>query len=95
MQFLIQEAASAGSGLSQDARLLLDRWRAAAPGLGPVPSSDLFAPDDLWCSNDTLLVVRSDSGSFRYLHYGVRISAVTGFDMTGALTADFRSRTGQ
>ena len=72
---------------------LWHRFRTAA---GALPRYADLGPDRLdWCADDLMVVEPEGDDDFVYRHYGRRIREISGFDMLGKRTSDFRSDVGR
>lgn len=81
--------------VNPEASYALAQWtiRAAAGG---VPDEHEFARPHLdWLKQDMMLLRREPDGDFTYRHYGARIIAGAGFDMTGRRVSEFQGVLGQ
>ncbi|MEQ8815855.1 MAG: diguanylate cyclase [Thalassobaculum sp.] len=72
---------------------LYREWQDLAVG-DDLPAFAAFDPEARPTLAGHLMVMEPGDGAFRYAHYGFRIAAAAGFDMTGRLTSDFRSEVG-
>lgn len=62
---------------------------------GSLPSPSDFNPAKLdWCNKNLMLLRRIGGDDFEYLYYGLAISAISKFDMTGKCVSDFESSVG-
>ncbi|HLL18981.1 MAG TPA: GGDEF domain-containing protein, partial [Rubrivivax sp.] len=67
-------------------RVLLDRWRQAAPeDPSGLPSLGAFAPEDMPLFSPHLMLLQAEDDDFRYRHYGSEIHRHTGRSPEGTL----------
>lgn len=60
-----------------------------------LPSPSDLNPAKLdWCDQNLMLLRRIDNDDFQYLYYGLAISSISKFDMTGKRVSDFDSDVG-
>lgn len=63
---------------------------------GHLPSPSDFNPAKLdWCNKNLMLLRRIEDDDFEYLYYGLAISEISKFDMTGKRVSDFDSSVGE
>lgn len=63
---------------------------------GRLPSPSDFNPAKLdWCNQNLMLLRRIAEDDFEYLYYGLAISSISKFDMTGKRVSDFDSDVGE
>lgn len=63
---------------------------------GRLPSPGDFNPAKLdWCNQNLMLLRRIADDDFEYLYYGLAISSISKFDMTGKRVSDFESDVGE
>jgi len=63
---------------------------------GRLPSPSDFNPAKLdWCDQNLMLLRRLENDDFEYLYYGLSISSISKFDMTGKRVSDFDSDVGE
>lgn len=63
---------------------------------GRLPSPGELNPAKLdWCDQNLMLLRRIDDDDFEYLYYGLAISSISKFDMTGKRVSDFDSDVGE
>lgn len=63
---------------------------------GRLPSPSDFNPAKLdWCGQNLMLLRRIEHDDFEYLYYGLSISSISKFDMTGKRVSDFDSDVGE
>jgi PAS domain-containing protein len=79
---------------SPEASLLLAWWEVARRGRDMPPEAELPTERLAYLREDLMVLRPIKGGDWLYEHYGGRIAAMAGFDMTGRLVSDFQGSLG-